>query len=212
MKAKHWIILGAVIGIFLLGRTCGIRSVLKTVHIDTIIHKDSEVVKYKPVPYKVVEKEKVYVKGKDNWLHDTTNTLEVRIEPVDTAAILKDYYATVYYDTTLKLKRGTARIRDTVSRNRIQGSSLETFNTDTTIKETTVLHPPGKIIVYWGVDYLANRKYPFYAGGVNLSVKFPKDQIITGGILIDRNNKLIYQGGLKFPIRLLKHIVKKSIP
>lgn len=199
---KYGVYGAIIIGIFLYGRSCGVRSVLKTVGSDTTIRKDSIVIRYKPVPYKVTHDSIIYIKGKPVYIsvHDTIP--EIIIEPADTAAILARYYQKVFYDTTWNFKRGTVRLIDTVTRNRITGREVQVRVTDTTIKETTVLHPPKKMILYFGIDYLGYQKTPFFAAGVDLALKLPNDKLFEAGVLIDKDGKLIYQAGVKWPIRL----------
>lgn len=178
-------------------RRCGINSVIKTVGRDTTFYITKTDTIYQP---KVTTITNIVYVPKTNW--DTLwGEPTVIINPVDTAAILSDYYATRFYRDSQNLKRGSVIISDSVSRNRIVSRRLQTFNTDTTIRITTLLSPPGKIIVYFGIDYLGTVKYPFYATGVNLSLKIPNDRMFTAGILVDKNNKLIYQAGVKVPIR-----------
>lgn len=206
MSTKNIILLvigvAAAVALFLFGRSCGIKSVIKTTHIDTIIRKDSVRVKYQPVPYNVTHDSLIYVKGKPVIIsvHDTTDL--VRIEPADTVAILKRYYQKLFYDTTITFKRGSVRLIDTVTRNRITGRQVNVMVTDTTIHEVVTLRPPKRIILYFGIDYLGYQKTPFYALGADLTLKLPNDQLFTIGALVDKDGKLIYQAGYKRPIRL----------
>lgn len=204
MKAKYWMVLAAIIAIFLLGRQCGIKSVLKTVHVDTTVHKDSLVIRYKPVPYKVVDVDTLFMQGKPTpyAVHDTVKEVVTRY--IDTSQVINKYFETAYYKDVHDVKRGTVTILDTVTQNRIIGRQLQVNIADTVIKETMALHPPNHFVMYFGVDYFANAKNPFYAGGVNLSAKLPNEKIFTVGVLVDKENKIVYQGGIKIPIRPFK--------
>lgn len=133
-----------------------------------------------------------------------TDTLYGDPSEVDTAAILARYYQKVFYSDTQKLARGRVVIDDTVTTNRITARRVQTYNVDTTITNTITLVQPKKMVVYIGGSLIGSQKYPLYFGGLDLSVKWRDDKIVTLGAFVDKRGKLFYQTGVKYPIRLSK--------
>jgi len=200
-------IVAAAIGLFLLGRGCGIRSVLKTEGSDTAINKDSVVIRYKPVPYKVLDRDTEYLPGKkihDTIHHTALGTYEVRIEPVDTAAILKQFYQTVYYDQTIPLKRGMARILDTVSENSIQGREVFVTGADTTITKTIVLRPMRPVVGYFTLSAMGNIQSPVAGFGAGFALKLPNDRFYQVEAKWIKGMKPSGEIRIGMPIRLKK--------
>lgn len=203
---KWGIFVAIAVALFMLGRCNGIRSVTKNTGVDTAINKDSIVVRYKPIPYKVREIDTQYIAGKPvpYAVHDTTLVYEVRIDPADTAAILKRFFETAYYDHTLPLQRGTVRIIDTVSQNRIWGRQVMAFGTDTTITKTIVLKPPRNIVGYFSLSAMGNYKNPLYGAGIGFGIKLPNDMTYQAEVKAVRGQRLMYEGRAMFPIRFIK--------
>ena len=84
----------------------------------------------------------IYRKGKD--IHkDTTiyDTISVST-PVDTMAILKEYFAKHIYKDTISIQDGTIAITDTISKNAIFGRSVSASITHKIIKEVRELRIP----------------------------------------------------------------------
>lgn len=149
-----------------------------------------------PVPYKVVYwKEKV--------LHDTLETIETVLQHVDSARIPSQYISTRFYDTTIRVKYGGVRLRDTVTQNRIVGRSVYLDQIIPLVKETVTLTQPKRVVLYFGVQAMGNKENLPYAAGATLDLKLKSDGIIeVGGYLT--NDKPMYSFGLKFPIKLRK--------
>jgi len=84
----------------------------------------------------------IYRKGKD-ILKDTTifDTISVTT-PVDTMAILKEYFAKHVYKDTITIQDGTIAITDTISKNVIFGRSVSASITHKIIKEVRELRIP----------------------------------------------------------------------
>jgi hypothetical protein len=194
---KWGVIAAAAAALFLFGRSCGVKSVTKHTGIDTVIYRDTTIIRYQPTPYKVIEQ--VYVQGKP-YPVIVKEPPYVMIEPVDTAAILADYNRTRLYDTTIALKRGTARIADTVTRNRITGRSLVLTGTDTTIRETVILRPPRRLVGYIDLTGMAGRHD--VGMGAGFSLKLPSDRSYGVGVQYLWNGKVMYYGRASIPIRL----------
>ena len=212
MKAKtNWYKYGvwvaAIIILLLLVRSCGNGGTSffscnkpdTTRHtIDTTIYKDSIVYVDKPVPYKV----EIFIKGKPYAVHDTVT--DYLIHPTDTAAILQRFLETVYYSQVYDVKRGTIIINDTLTQNRISGRGLLVNISDTTIKETIILQQPKRLILYFGINAMGNRKDFFHSIGSDLSLKGNNDMIYGAGVNIMRGGEIFYTGKVMFPIRFNK--------
>ena len=109
----------------------------------------------------------IFKKGKD-IRHDSLIYVQVPVDkPVDTAAILKDYFAKVVYRDTLNFSEGTIVITDMISQNRIQARSFNPkINQKTIIVTNDITHyvkEKGKL--YWGVmGTMLNDNYGFGGG------------------------------------------------
>lgn len=207
MKKNDKIVFGLVVAViiaaFFMGRCNGVKSVVKKVGVDTTITVTKTDTIYQPGVTTTI----THTNTKWYSIHDT---LEIEGDPhtiimvTDTAAILADWNTTRFYRDSQNLKRGSVIISDSVTHNRITSRRLETLNTDTTIVKTVTLIPPRKMVVYFGIDYLGSPKQPFYAAGANLSLKLPSERQYLIGAMIDKNGKIVYQAGVRFPIRLRK--------
>jgi hypothetical protein len=84
----------------------------------------------------------IYRKGKD-IRKDTTiyDTISVST-PVDTMAILKEYFAKHIYKDTISIQDGTIAITDTISKNAIFGRSVSASITHKIIKEVREIRIP----------------------------------------------------------------------
>jgi hypothetical protein len=147
-----------------------------------------------------------YPEYKDRWytIHDTLETFEAVIKPADTALILRDYYATRFYSDTQNLVRGSVIISDSVNRNRITSRRLQSFGTDTTIRETITINQPKRLMLFFGVSASGNRRDIISGVGGDLSLKGKNDRIYGVGVRYLRDGTLYYEAAIRFPIRLFK--------
>lgn len=201
---KYGVWVAAAIILILLVRSCGKggssffscnKPDTLRVRYDTTIYKDSFVYVDKPLPYRVDSF--IYIKGKT--VRDTIP--ELVIQQTDTAAIMKGFFETAYYSDVKKFKRGSVEIDDTVTQNRIVGHGVKIYFEDTTIKETITLQQPKKVILYFGLNTLSNRREFLYSIGGDLSLKGKNDMIYGAGVNIMRGGDVYYSGEVKFPIR-----------
>lgn len=200
-----WVIVAAIIvGIFLLGRGCGIKSVLKDAGSDTTIRKDSIVYQDRPVPYKVTDT--FTVRGKDGKLVTIYDTLygtpEVIIEPADTVAILRRFNETAYYQDIRDTGRAKITILDTVRQNRIAGRSVKVVFTDTLITNTITLRPPKRIIGYFTLSGQGNAHNPLNGFGTGLGIKTPNDMIYQAEWKLTQGNRPMGEVKVMLPIRI----------
>lgn len=194
--------IAAAAGLFLWGRSCGIGSVTKTAGSDTTITIVKTDTIYKPQVATITNT--VTVPGSTRVVHDTLETFEVRIDPADTAAILKDYWATRFYADTQNLKRGQVIIQDSVTRNRITSRRLQTTGTDTAITNTVVVRPPQRLVVSFTASVLGNAHNPLFGQGAGLQLKLPNDATFYFKIFHVHDHRLMFQVSKGWPIRFRK--------
>lgn len=199
------VLIAAAIGLFLLGRSCGITSVLKQKGSDTTITKDSIVYRYKPYPYKVIDVDTFTIAGKTKYLTDldTLSDLYILVEPVDTAQILADYNSFVLYEFDTAWRGGSLILSDTLHQNRIFGRQLKLNTTDSFIRETIVLKPPRRTVGYFNLAAIGNPGDPIAGYGAGFSLKNRNDFVYSfGARKLQWSKKLFYELQLDFPIRL----------
>lgn len=205
-KKINWYKIGIfaaiIAAMFLLGRSCGIKSVLKNEGVDTTVRKDSVVIAYIPIPI-AIRYDSISYKHTTEYV-TLYGAPEIIIEPVDTANILKDYYASRFYSDTQRLKRGLAIITDTVNRNRITGRRLTITGTDTTITRTIVLKPPRRIVGYLTGSIMGNFKNPISGAGIGFGVKMPNDMTYQMEYKVVNGYRPMIEGRVMFPIRLFR--------
>lgn len=102
---------------------------------------------------------------------------------VDTAAILQDYFAKVFYRDSLQTQYGTITVEDTISQNRIQARRWQTNFTIPTITKTITLAEKKRNQLYTGFSGLFGQTS--IGAEINLSLKNKKDQVyeVGAGIL-----------------------------
>lgn len=136
-----------------------------------------------------------------NWVHDTLETFEVRIDPADTAAILKRYYQKVAYSDTQNIQYGNIVINDTVTQNRIVSRGLELNQSLPLVKEITILLKERNQI-WIGANAMTDLGKLYI--GSELMLKTKSNIAYSGGVMIGQDGKPLYTGGVKVLIRLRK--------
>lgn len=174
---------------------------------DAIVSVDTAKKVYKKdssyIPQLKTIRDTIRVKGKPYPVHDTLESFDVIRLPVDTAAILQQFYQQVEYEDVQPIQYGTVTINDTVSQNRITGRRLQVSQTIPEITKT-ITKVDRRTVGYIGGSILGTPKQPLYAIGADLSFKFKNDMIYSIGIQYGRGNVLYYTGGFKKPIHLRK--------
>ena len=208
-KWKWGVIIGLLIAVFLLGRCNGRDSVLRNTK--TTVRKDSVVINYIPIPYKVQKDSIVYKTRTAKPLHDTLEvpgeTIYLPAETPDWAInMLNDWNTTRYYDTSIINRGDTVGIQDKVYKNRIVSRNIRAVFTDST--KTIVLKPPRRTVGYFTLSGLANSdKDAGIAVGFALKNKNDRTYLIeyqkTFGI-----KQPFIKGTIAFPIRLFPNLKK----
>lgn len=196
---------------FLLGmQTCNCYSKKKAVAPDTasmVVKYDSTRLLvdtfYTPSPVKIdTVYRPVYVV---HYVPVTDSFIAYEKTPVDTAAILKDYYSSYIYSDPVYVRNGSIKgaitINDTISRNKIQGRGVVLdFEQITTTKEI-VLKQPKTSIGYIGFDAVGNRFDPMQGGGLLLGMKTRNEHFYAVGIDFLKNNMPLYRIQTFIPLR-----------
>lgn len=101
------------------------------------------------------------------------------IQPVDTAAILQDYFTKVFYRDTMQTQYGAITVEDTISQNRIQARRWATNFTIPTITKTVTVVEKQRNQLYIGFSALMGQRD--IGAELNLSLKTQKDQQYEAG-------------------------------
>ncbi len=105
------------------------------------IYKDTTIVKYRA--------------GR-TIIRDTTIYVPTPMN-VDTASILKAYYARNVYSDTLRLDSlGYVAVRDTISRNTVIGRRYSASLRERTVRETTIVKEPRRGSLWFGAGFASN--------------------------------------------------------
>jgi hypothetical protein len=135
------------------------------------------------IEYVTIEKEYPVYVPKIKYV--TKVDIDTFTTPIDTSAILADYYAIRTYEDTQVLDSLDLTITDTVSQNQILGRKIAYNFTypRTTIKETIYLN---KRELYFGVGVTGNLDQLQYLGG-EMVFKNKKRQAYGLGVGVDQN-------------------------
>ena len=192
----------AIIFLFLLFRRCGNVKTKNPVKADTSTVK-------KTIPSKKVDtfylpSEPIVVYRNTPKYKNIHDTLE-SFNDVDTANILKEYYATKYYKDEIDLgEAGKISLYDTLSENRIEGRGY-VANLNKVIETKTINVPAKKkAILYFGMEVLGNQQDFITASGVGLSLKTKNDKIYGVKALLTKQGNPVYGFQFMLPIRLRK--------
>jgi hypothetical protein len=135
------------------------------------------------VEYVTIEKEYPVYVPKVKYI--TKVNIDTFTTPIDTAAILADYYAIRTYEDTQVLDSLNITITDTVSQNQILGRQIA-YNfayPRKTIKETIYINQRE---LYFGLRGIGNMDQVSYLGGEML-FKNKKKQVYSFGVGVDQN-------------------------
>jgi len=156
----------------------------KTGEIVKIDGKKYELIKHEIDTFEVVKTKVVTKKGEDIY-HETIVEKEVIIPTiVDTAALLKDFFAKNIYKDTLQLpdSLGTIAMIDTITQNKILGRTFNASVKQRTIKETKIVKELPTTQVYYCLTGGFNKEDVVSNVGAGLLIKTKKDKIYNLGI------------------------------
>lgn len=201
------IILGLVI-VFM--RTCDSNNKTKVPTEKVKINgKTYEVIKYVRDTIYVPKYITIYKRGKDIY-HDTTIYVKVPVD-VDTAQILRDFYAKNVYNDTIKLEDslGLVTINDTISQNKILGRNFNAKINQKEIHETLTVKEPPKRQMYVGLNTSVDNYVGLSTIGTSVIYKDKKDKMYQIGVGVNNHNmsKLspYINGGVYWKLKLKKN-------
>ena len=144
---------------------------------------EPQIIRDTVIEYVTIEKEYPVYVPKIKYV--TKVDIDTFTTPIDTAAILADYYAIKTYEDTQVLDSLDLTITDTLSQNQILGRKI-TYNFTyprKTIKETIILN---KRELYFGVGVTGNPDQLQYLGG-EMVFRNKKRQAYGLGVGVDQN-------------------------
>lgn len=124
--------------------------------------------------------------------------------PVDTSAILADYYAVRDYDTTYHFADGEVKVQNSVTENGLATQRiLPTFHlTEITTTITKAEKKRGQ--VYVGIEGYGGQQYILYGAGASLMYKTKGDKVYEIGPVIFKDQQVMVKAGVKFLISFRK--------
>lgn len=160
---------------------------------------------YIPQPYTVIKK------GKDIY-HDTTIYVKIPTDkPIDTALILKNFYAKNVYKDTLFMKDsnlGYVSVVDTISENRILNRKWDSQIKKLMVKDVQIVKELPTNQIYVGVNGSMNKVDIVSSIGAGVILKTKTDKIYQLGVGIDNriNGTLtpFIGGGIYWKLKLKK--------
>ena len=151
-------------------------------------YRDGKVVGEKQIPIKepVVVKGKVVTKTKvKTIIKKVKGDTEYKLvsvptapTPLDTIAILQQYYPKNVYKETLKFDEGTVTITDTISHNRVVGRKFVANVTPVTKERVVEIYRPKEVQWYMGPNITTNFTQPIQSFGVSVIRKSLNDNLI----------------------------------
>lgn len=181
----------------------------RTIRIDG---KKYEVIKHEIDTIDVIKTKVVTKKGEDIY-HETIKEVQIPAI-VDTAALLKDFFAKNIYKDTLHLpdSLGTVALIDTISKNKILGRTFNASVKQRTIKETTIVKELPKTKVFYGFEGGFNKTDVVSHIGMGLILNTKSDKLYNLGIgvanrVVDGTNGGLtpyINGGVYWKIKLKK--------
>lgn len=125
---------------------------------------------------------------------------------VDTAEILKDYYAKYVYKDTVKLgdSLGTVTITDTIHKNKIIGRNFKSKINQITIKDSIFIKEIPRNQLYIGGVIGADKNIGINHFGPTFVLKTKSDNMYSLGIGLNNNFTTSIQAGIYWKIKLKK--------
>ena len=146
--------------------------------------KAYEVIKHDIDTVDIVKTKIVTKKGEDIY-HETIVEKEIIIPTiVDTAALLKDFFAKNVYKDTLQLpdSLGTIAMIDTITQNKILGRTFNASVKQRVIKETTIVKELPKTKLFYGFEGGFNKADVVSHLGFGVLVNTKKDKMFHLGL------------------------------
>jgi hypothetical protein len=169
LDVRHFIILALIAAVFFLNgdNRVIVKEVVKEIHGESIHDTIS-------VPE--------YIQGEDIY-HDTTIYVPTLVK-VDTAEILKEFYAKLSILDTIKLNnnQGFVYLSDSISQNKIVSRKWSATLKPKIVREQAPPPPPIRNQVFFGLDGSWSQKDWVNSLGMGVILKTKKDQLYHVGI------------------------------
>lgn len=202
LNAQHifsWIVLIIVaILAFQCGRSCNRKKIEQPkpiTKIDTIWQQQKRDTFYAPQLVKIIQKP-MPVRVFDTLYLES-------FQHIDTAFILKDYFAKAIYSDTQKVKYGSIIIKDTVTQNRIASRELITSLNIPVVTKTITLTSPKRTQIYLGLDGMSDFKRNIYLG-FSGALRSKRGGIWEAGAMYGNDKNIYFFGSCKFLITFKK--------
>lgn len=133
---------------------------------------------------------------------DTLETFEYM--PVDSAAILKDYLATRYYQDSIAIQYGKVYINDTITKNKIKSRVVKTSFNIPVVKETITLTQPRRNIAYLGFSAMGSEQSFLEQTEISFGFKVKNDKYYGIKGAMSRSGNVLVGIEFKIPVKLKK--------
>lgn len=187
-----------LLGVIVYLRTCSRPAEVKPPVVDIIRETTYQVIHDTVRLAPVIEKQ--FVAGNQVKIIDTEwidNTREV-----DTARILRNFFATNYYPYRYVTKYGEIIIQDSISQNKIRSRRVinnQRIPTVTTTK-TITLQPKPSWQIYIGGSLLGGKENVLSGFGPDILLKTKRDQIYQVGAYYTTQGTIAYRAGMLFKL------------
>lgn len=168
--------------------------------------KKYEVLSHKIDTVEIVHDSVITKKGKDIY-HDTTIYVPIPVDiPIDTQAILKEYYSKNIYKDTLKFPNnlGYVDITDTIFKNNILFRKWNINLVERTIEDKLIVKEPPRNQIYYGMVLGFDKVNVVNFAGPSMILKTKKDNIYSLGIGYNNSKTVSIQGGIYWKIKFKK--------
>lgn len=168
--------------------------------------KKYEVLSHKIDTVEIVHDSVITKKGKDIY-HDTTIYVPIPVDiPIDTQAILKEYYSKNIYKDTLKFPNnlGYVDITDTIFKNNILFRKWNINLVERTIEDKLIVKEPPRTQIYYGMVLGFDKVNVVNFAGPSMILKTKKDNIYSLGVGYNNSKTVSIQGGIYWKIKLKK--------
>ena len=201
MKHSAYLAIIAILVIIILAqRSCYNKPGQTVTKVDTVLIKTTDTL----LPYtpRITVFEPGHIPTPTAYVPAVTDTLyvfEKIFQPIDTNAILKDYYARLYYDDTIQTSYGAMRVMDSVSKNRITWRKVTTDFTIPEITKTVIHERPPTAEIFVGISGIGSKTTPLIGAGPSVMLITKNRKAFEVGALFTRG-QLMYQASAKFKL------------
>ena len=198
------LLIAVLIIVILLLKMCTPKPSPKPGDVIKVDGKKYEVIKRITDTQYVTKTQTIFKEGKTIYVE---KTIYVDVpSDVDTAEILKDYFAKYTYKDTIKLEDslGTVQITDTIHKNRILARTFKSNINQVHVHDSIIVKELPKNQVYVGGIIGADKKVGFNYFGPTFVLKTKSDHMYSIGVGLNNNFTTSIQVGVYWKIKLKK--------